>query len=178
MSDNSSSPRDSGIDSNQTGGSPMGEHPLAGETVTLLIDGKEEEHRLEEGISQEEGEAFINSMLGVDVPESPTEVDHPELELADIPVSEYPEPEGLRTVCRVNGCDRTKVFIGLGEIKDSEWTELGMPKGLLTDKTDLHYAYCPSHSLSEEDNYQPEKDMASHEFDGRVPNAVKEGLDE
>lgn len=169
MSHNSSSPRDSGIDSNQ--------HPLAGETVTLLIDGKEEEHRLEEGISQDEGEAFINSMLGVDVPESPTEVDHPDLEFADIPVSEYPEPEGLRTVCRVNGCEQTRVFIGLGEIKDSEWTELGMPKGLLTDKTDLHYAYCPSHSLSEEDEYQPENDMASHEFDNGVPNAVKEGLE-
>lgn len=156
----------------------MSEHPLAGDVITLLIDGEKKQYQLEKGISQEEGQAFIDSMLGVDTPEPPTEVDHPDFEFADIPVSEYPEPEGLRTICCVDGCDRTAVFDGLGEIKDSEWTELGMPKGLLMDVTDLHYAYCPTHSLSEAEGYKPERDMGSHEFNNCVPNVVEEGLDE
>jgi len=40
----------------------MNEHPFAGDTVTLVIDDEEVEYQLEEGISWEEGQAFINSM--------------------------------------------------------------------------------------------------------------------
>jgi hypothetical protein len=156
----------------------MSEHPLAGETVTLLIDGEEKEYQLEEGISQEKAKESINEMLGVDAPEPPTDVKHPDLEFAEVPLSEHPETEGLRTVCRIDGCEHTEVFDTLDGIKDSEWTELGLPKGLLTDGTDLHYAYCPHHSLSEDEGYTPEDDMASHQFNNGVPNSVREGLDE
>jgi len=155
----------------------MSEHILAGQMVTLLIDGQEVEYQLEEGISQEEGDEFIHTMLGVESSDPPSEVDHPDFEFADIPVDDSPEAEGLRTVCRCDGCERTEVFDGLDSIKDSEWTELGMPKGLLTDMTDLHYAFCPGHSLSEEEGYEPENDMGSHEFAGGVPNTVSRGLD-
>lgn len=156
----------------------MNEHPLAGKAVTLLIDGEEKEYRLGEGVSQEEGKAFINSMLGIDAPEPPTEADHPELEFADIPHSEFPEPEGLRTVCRTDGCECTEVFDTLDGIKHSEWTELSLGKGLLTDGTDLHYAYCPDHSLGKDASYEPENDIGSDEFNGGVPNAVRRQLDE
>lgn len=156
----------------------MSEHPLAGETVTLLINGEEEQCQLEEGISQKKGEEFISSMLGVDTAESPTDVKHPELEFAEISSSEHPETKGLKTVCRVNSCEHTEVFDTLNDIKDSEWTELSLPKGLLTDGTDLHYAYCPQHSLSEDEGYNPDGDLGSHQFGNRVPNCVKEGLDE
>jgi hypothetical protein len=126
----------------------MSKHPLAGGTVTLLIDGEEEEYQLEEGISEQEGEAFINSMLGVDASEPPTEVDHPELEFTDSPIREE-ELVGFRTLCRLDCCDKTEVFDSMQAIKDSGWTELEWGIGVLTDMTDLHHGYCPGHSLGE-----------------------------
>lgn len=156
----------------------MSEHPLAGETVTLLIDNEEEEYQLEEGISQEEGNEFINSRLGVDATESPTEVKHPNLEFAEISLSEHPETKGLRTVCRIDGCECTEVFDTLDGIKDGKWTELSLPNGLLTDRTDLHYAYCPHHSLCEDAGYEPKNDIGSHQFNGGTPDSVRRELDE
>ena len=154
----------------------MSEHPLAGQTVTLVIDGGEEEYRLEEGISQEDGEAFINSMLGTDASESQPEVDHPEFELADSSHAESTEAEGLRIVCRIDQCEHTDVFETMNKIKDGEWTELSLGKGLLTDRTDLHYGYCPHHSFGGDNGYEPQGDMASHEFNGGVPWRSTRGL--
>ena len=154
----------------------MNEHPLAGTTVTLLIDGEEVECPLEEGISQADGEAFINSMLGIEVPEPQTEVDHPDLEFAEEPMSELSELEGFRTLCRLDGCYETEVFDSLDAIKDSEWTELRFGVGVLTEKTDLHYGFCPGHSLSEEEGYDPETDPGSHEYP--VPDDLREPLEE
>lgn len=156
----------------------MSEHPLAGETVTLLIDGQEEEYQLGENISHKEGEKFINLMLGVDAADPPTEVDHPDFEFAEILPHEQPEPEGLRTVCRIDGCEHTEMFDTLDGIKSGKWTELSLPKGLLTDRTDLHYAYCPHHSVCEGEGYNPERDMASHQFNSVVPDSVRWELDE
>ena len=156
----------------------MSEHPFAGKTVTLSIDGEEVECQLEDGISQEKGEEVINSMLGVDASDSQTDVNHPDLEFANIPPSEYPEPKGLRTVCRIDGCEHTQVFETLDAIKGSEWTELGMPKGLLSDMTDLHYAYCPHHNLDEDEGYEPERDMASNQFNETMPQVEESGLDD
>lgn len=156
----------------------MSEHPLAGNSVTLLIDGEEKEYQLEEGISEEKGKAFINSMLGVDATEPPSKVDHPELEFADIPYLEFIEPEGLRAVCRIDECECTEVFGTLDGIKDSDWTELSLGKGLLTDRTDLHYAYCPTHSLCEDAGYEPKNDIGSHQFNGGLPDSVRRELDE
>jgi hypothetical protein len=124
----------------------MTEHPLAGETVTLLVDGEEEEYPMEEGISQEEGEEFINTMLGVEPADAPTEVDHPELEFAKDNSEPHTEPTKFRTLCRMEGCHETQVFDELDEVTWSRWTDVDVPVGLLTDSTELMPAYCPHHS--------------------------------
>ena len=127
----------------------MSEHPFAGETVTLLIDGEEEEYQLEDGISQSEGEAFINSMLGVDAAEPLSEINHPEFEFVDCGVEEYPQPTGFRTICRIDDCTETEVFDKLEEAASSEWSEVELPRGILTDSTEFTPAFCPCHSMSE-----------------------------
>lgn len=142
----------------------MSEHIRAGEAVTLLVDGEEIEVELEEGISQEEGQEFINSMLGIEKPEYPTEVDHPDLEFADISDDEEPELVGFRTLCRLEGCHETEVFDSLEAIKESDWTELEFGIGILTDNTDLHHGFCPGHSLTEDEGYEPEEDPGSTEY--------------
>lgn len=143
--------------------------------ITLEVEGEMEEYRFAEGTPDEEVIDFVNSRMGIE-PEYPTEVRHPDLEFAKVNLHDSPEPDGLRVVCSIKGCEHTEVFGGLGGFKDSEWTELGMPKGGLTEGTELHYAFCPSHSTSESEGYDPEKDMGSHKFDGGVPNSVRWGL--
>lgn len=142
----------------------MSEHALAGMSLTLVVDGEENEVELEDGISHEEGEEFLCSMLGLDAPDHPTEVDHPDLEFADIPLDETPVLEGFRTLCRLDGCHETEVFDSLDAIKESEWTELEFGVGILTENTDLHHGFCPGHSLTEEEGYEPEKDPGSGEY--------------
>jgi len=131
----------------------MNEHVLAGKSVTLLIDGKEEEYQMEEGISHEAGEKFINSMLGVDASELPEEVQHPDFEFADIPSTECPNSKGFRLVCNIDGCEETQVFDGCDEVKNSEWTEVTLPIDYLTDMTELCYGYCSNHSLQQEEQH-------------------------
>ena len=134
-----------------------------GQVVNLHIDGETVSYQLEEGITDEERDEFINSMLGIETPEFPTEVDHPDLEFAENPEEVEDELEGFRTLCRLDGCHETEVFDSMLDIKESDWTEVEYGVGILSDKTDLAHAYCPGHSLTEEEGYAPETDPGSTE---------------
>lgn len=140
-----------------------------GEMVHLEIDGEIQSFELEEGVSEQEREEFINSMIGIE-PGEPPEIDHPDLELADLPASELPEPGNPRLLCRVDSCKETEVFPSFDEVRESGWTEVVMPVGFLTDLTELHYAFCPNHSLTEREGYDPGKDFASPEWEGVIDN--------
>lgn len=140
------------------------------QTIAIDVDGEEEEYHFAEGTPVEEITAFAESRMGIE-PDAPTEVDHPDFAFADVPSDESPQLEGFRTVCRMDGCHETEVFDSINAIKDSDWTELEFGVGVLTDMTDLHYGFCPGHSLSDEEGYEPEEDPGSHEYP--APDGVR-----
>lgn len=142
----------------------MSEHRYAGHTMYFTTHGVMFQVEIEDGLSHEEGEEFMDLMYGLGLADYSIEVDHPDLEFADVLADGTPRLEGFRTLCRLGCCHETKVFDSLNAIKESEWTELEFGIGILADKTVLNYGYCPGHSLTEEEGYEPEKDPGSTEY--------------
>lgn len=121
------------------------EHPLAGQPITLEIDGEQQEICLEEGVTQERGEEIIKLMLRLDVPDSPPTVEHPHFELVGDDQAERMQPTAFRPICRVDGCTRTAVYRDMDELYHSDWTAFEIPVGLLGDSTEYVPASCPEH---------------------------------
>lgn len=65
---------------------------------------------------------------------------------------EVPEEDGFYLLCPVEGCDHEAEFAHLGEITESEWSGLSLKDEILTDGTILKEAYCPVHTLAEDED--------------------------
>jgi hypothetical protein len=74
------------------------------------------------------------------------------IDFESTPMSEWPEDDGFHLICPIDGCDHEAKFDYLGEVGESDWTQMGMKDQILTDGTTLKEGYCPSHSASESDS--------------------------
>jgi hypothetical protein len=88
--------------------------------------------------------------------ESPWYAGFDVVDIETTPWDEVPEEDGFHLICPIDGCECEEEFNHLGEIRESEWTQLSRKDQILTDGTTLKEAYCPAHSLEESESSDSE----------------------
>lgn len=83
-----------------------------------------------------------------------------------MPISELPEDDGFHLICPIEDCAHEEEFEHLGDVRDSSWSQMSQKDEMLTDGTTLKQAYCPSHSLDEEEDVPLDiREQPTHERD-------------
>lgn len=98
--------------------------------ISLEIDGEMQDFKFQGNTPSEEILRFVDSKMPSSHPES------------TIPAG----TDGIRMLCRMEGCETVAVFETMPEVEESGWTKIESNDGILSDMDNLNYALCPDHS--------------------------------